>query len=80
VRESARWAVTEGGCAAVCVDRRFVDARLVEAVHGVAGRVFAWTVDREPEMRRLVALGVDGLITNAPARARRVRDAAAGTS
>ena len=29
-------------------------------------RLYVWTVDEEPEMRRLIALGVDGVITNKP--------------
>jgi glycerophosphoryl diester phosphodiesterase len=29
-------------------------------------RLYVWTVDEEPEMRRLTALGVDGMITNKP--------------
>ena len=29
-------------------------------------RLYAWTVDEEPEMRRLIALEVDGIITNKP--------------
>jgi glycerophosphoryl diester phosphodiesterase len=34
--------------------------------------VAAWTVDAEPDMRRMVDLGVDILITNRPAVARRL--------
>jgi glycerophosphoryl diester phosphodiesterase len=29
-------------------------------------RLYVWTVDEEAEMRRLIALGVDGMITNKP--------------
>jgi glycerophosphoryl diester phosphodiesterase len=29
-------------------------------------RLYVWTVDEEKEMRRLIALGVDGIITNKP--------------
>jgi len=35
-------------------------------------RLYVWTVDEEPEMRRLIALGVDGIITNKPDLLRRV--------
>lgn len=34
-------------------------------------RVNVWTVDEEPEIRALAALGVDGIVTNDPARALR---------
>jgi glycerophosphoryl diester phosphodiesterase len=37
-------------------------------------RLYVWTVDEEGEMRRLAELGVDGIITNHPARLRRVLD------
>ena len=75
VARAAAWAVADGGCAAVCVDRRFVDAGLVSAVHAGAGRLYAWTADDERELRRLADLGVDGLITNDPAAAWRARAA-----
>jgi glycerophosphoryl diester phosphodiesterase len=35
-------------------------------------RLYAWTVDDEAEMRRLVGLGLDGIITNHPGRLRRL--------
>jgi glycerophosphoryl diester phosphodiesterase len=41
-----------------------VDARLVDAVHGAGGRVIAWTVNGPRELKRLAALGVDGLCTD----------------
>jgi glycerophosphoryl diester phosphodiesterase len=41
-----------------------VNARLVDAVHESGGRVIAWTVNDERELRRLAALGVDGLCTD----------------
>lgn len=80
VCRAAAWAVRDGACAAVCVDRRFVDAALVDAVHAARGRLYAWTADDEGELRRLAALGVDGLVTNDPATARRVRAATLGVS
>jgi len=76
VRGAAVSAIGSGRCVAVCVDRRFVDDALIAAVRGSGGRLFAWTPDRERDLRRLAALRVDGLITNEPALARRVRAAA----
>lgn len=43
------------------------------ALTAAAGlRLYAWTVDDEDEMRRLADMGLDGIITNHPARLRRV--------
>lgn len=55
---------------------RVVRSRLVERCRGRALAVHAWTVDDVGDLRRVVALGVDAVITNHPARARRVVDAA----
>ena len=41
-----------------------VDGALLEAVHGIGGRVIAWTVNDRREIARLSALGVDGLCTD----------------
>jgi glycerophosphoryl diester phosphodiesterase len=35
-------------------------------------KVIAWTVDDEVHMRRLLAMGVDGIITDEPTRLHRV--------
>ena len=58
-------------------DHGLIDAALVETIHGDGYEVFAWTVNREAEMRRLLALEVDAICTNHPDVARRVVDAAA---
>lgn len=54
-----------------------VDRQLVDAAHRAEARVLAWTVDDAEAMRRLVDLGVDGLCTNHPDRARQVVDSLA---
>lgn len=42
--------------------------RFVDAAHGRGLEVHAWTINEIPDMERLVALGVDGLITDYPDR------------
>jgi len=43
-----------------------VTRKLVQRFHAVGQRVHAWTVNDEAEMRRLLALGVDGIFTDDP--------------
>jgi glycerophosphoryl diester phosphodiesterase len=43
-----------------------VNARLVARFHAAGRRVHVWTVNDEVEMRRLFALGVDGIFTDDP--------------
>ncbi|HEX8742297.1 MAG TPA: glycerophosphodiester phosphodiesterase [Thermoleophilaceae bacterium] len=45
---------------------RLVNRRLVQAVQGAGGEIYVWTVDDEPRIRRVAALGVDGVISNDP--------------
>ena len=44
-----------------------VTAEFVEAAHSHGLAVHAWTIDDPEEMRRLVGLGVDGIMTDTPA-------------
>ena len=67
----------EHGFQAVHPHRATVDGDLVRACHAAGLAVRAWTVDDEADARRLMALGVDGLITNRPALLRALRDALA---
>ncbi len=43
-----------------------VTRRFVEAAHAAGVRVDAWTINRDDEMRRLLDLGVDAIMTDRP--------------
>lgn len=51
---------------------RLASRELIEEIHDEDLRVYAWTVNDESEMRRLLALGVDGIITDQPGRLAKV--------
>lgn len=51
---------------------RIVTRRYVRRAHNLGIGVYVWTVNRPTEMRALLDLGVDGLISDVPARVRRV--------
>lgn len=54
---------------------RIVSPRFLRQAHERDLRVQVWTVDDEADMTRLLAWGVDGLITNRPDVALRIRNA-----
>jgi glycerophosphoryl diester phosphodiesterase len=60
--------------AAVGVRRTAIDGGLLRAAHALGLPVMVWTADDPQEIERLLALGVDGVITNAPGVARAVVD------
>lgn len=66
----------DAGASVLWEDQALIDDALVETLHRSGYQIYAWTVNDPEDMRRLVALGVDGLCTNAPDVARRVLDAA----
>lgn len=47
-------------------DLRVVDERLVALAHGLGLAVHVWTIDDAQEMAELVALGVDGIMSDRP--------------
>ncbi len=51
---------------------RLASRKFIEEVHDEGMRVVAWTVNSEREMRRLLALGIDGIITDEPGTLREV--------
>jgi len=53
---------------------RVVTRRFVRRAHRDGIGVFVWTVNRPEDMRRLFDWGVDGLVSDAPGRVRRVVD------
>jgi glycerophosphoryl diester phosphodiesterase len=55
-----------GRCDAIMAHHYLVTPALVRAVHEVGGQLYVWTVDEAPLIRRLEAMGVDGVITNDP--------------
>ena len=45
---------------------RVVSPRFIRYAHDIGIKVQVWTVDQEPDMRRLLGWGADGLISNRP--------------
>ena len=56
----------EVGASAMTLGRRVVTRATVERCHELGVAVFVWTVNRAEVVRRLDALGVDGVITDDP--------------
>jgi glycerophosphoryl diester phosphodiesterase len=56
-----------GGVAdALQIPRRIASKRLVESAHAAGKQVHAWTVNDPDQMRSLLDMGVDGIITDRP--------------
>ncbi len=55
---------------------KLATAETVEFAHRYGLEVHIWTVNEEPEMRSLLALGVDGIMSDFPARALKVAESA----
>jgi glycerophosphoryl diester phosphodiesterase len=59
-------AIRSGEIDALMCHWRLVTPRLAKAVRTAGGELYVWTVDELARIRRLQALGVDGVITNDP--------------
>jgi glycerophosphoryl diester phosphodiesterase len=55
---------------AVSVNPRYdmVRPAMVERAHAAGLKVLVWTIDKAARMRQMIAMGVDGIMTNYPAR------------
>jgi glycerophosphoryl diester phosphodiesterase len=67
-------ALQDTGARVLWEDQALIDGELVETLHGAGYQIYGWTVNDPEDMRRLLALGVDGLCTNVPDVARQARD------
>ncbi|MDQ6750380.1 MAG: glycerophosphodiester phosphodiesterase [Actinomycetota bacterium] len=65
-----RWraprAIRARRCDALMSHWRLVTPRLVHAVRSAGGELYVWTVDDSTQIRRLVGMGVTGVISNDP--------------
>lgn len=52
---------------------RTITPRFIATAHAAGLLVYPYTVDQEPEMRRMMQMAVDGLFTNHPARLARLQ-------
>lgn len=78
-RSMAGWPVRDVAYQAYQVPERaglipVATRRFIRHAHEAGVRVQIWTVDAESDMRRLLVWGVDGLISNRPDLAVRIRD------
>ena len=55
----------ELGCVAVVTHQRWMDAALVERLHAAGWRALVYTVNEAERAQALIALGVDGIVTDA---------------
>ena len=71
-------ALQDTGATVLWQEQSLIDAALVDALHTAGYRIYAWTVNDPEDMRRLLALHVDGLCTNVPDVGRRAVQAFVG--
>lgn len=49
-------------------NHRFVNKKVVEKIHSLNKKIFTWTVNDDSVMKKMIAAGVDGIITNYPSK------------
>lgn len=54
------------GADIIAVNKELLTAKLVQEAQNRKVKVEVWTVDTEEEMKKFIAMGVDGIITNRP--------------
>ncbi len=60
------------GAEIIAINKDFLGAKLVEEAHSRKMQIEVWTVDKEDEMKKFIAMGVDGIISNRPDTLKRV--------
>lgn len=63
--EAVRWA-REAGATDLGIDYRLVDAPVVAAARAAGIRLSVWTVNEEADLRRMIGLGVDVVMSDRP--------------
>jgi glycerophosphoryl diester phosphodiesterase len=63
--EAVRWA-RELGATDLGMDHRTIDARVIADARAARVRLSAWTVNAEPDLRRILDLGVDMVMSDHP--------------
>ncbi len=58
--------IFEGNWEYVCAKRTLVDEAFVKLAKKKKKKIFVWTVNSAPEMKKFIGLGVDGIITDVP--------------
>jgi len=69
---AVQWTV-DAGATDLGIDHRLVDRGVVDAARKASVRLAVWTVNDETDMRRLIDLGVDAIMTDRPDRLRRLQ-------
>lgn len=52
------------------VETSFLTSEMIETVHSAGKKVYAWTANKEENIRKIIRLGADGLLTDNPILAR----------